>query len=397
MNRFSARWRAALASRAEKNLLRQRRDFTGMQATHIDLGQSPLLSFCSNDYLGLAAHPELQRALADATLRCGVGSGASHMVCGHHHEHSMLEEELAVFTGRDKALVFGSGYAANLSVLGTLATRKDVILQDKLNHASLLDGALLSGARSQRYLHADMASLRHQLERFSGDSKHKDAHLLVATDGVFSMDGDVAPLQEMVALCEEFEALLVVDDAHGLGVLGDAGRGSLSLEQLSQKQVPVLIGTFGKAFGTAGAFVAGPEDMIDYLAQFARPYIYTTAMPPALAAATRKSLQLVREGAALRKALRDNIAYFREQSAQLGLDLMESHTAIQPLVVGDSAATMAVGAYLEERRVLVGQIRPPTVPEGKARLRITLSATHAREDIDTLMHALKGGQEMGLL
>ncbi|MDX1452685.1 MAG: 8-amino-7-oxononanoate synthase [Oleiphilaceae bacterium] len=396
METFEDRWRSALAARADADLMRARRHFAGAQSVHLRLAGRDYISFASNDYLGLAGDSELREKFAQAVARTGVGSGASHMVCGHHEEHHALELELATFTGRDKALVFSSGYAANLAVLGTLASRKDVILQDKLNHASLLDGANLSGARSQRFLHGNVSSLQSCLQRFAGGDK-AGTNVLVATDGVFSMDGDLAPLPEMVAACQPYHALMVVDDAHGMGVLGDEGRGTLQAFGLTQTEVPVLIGTFGKAFGTAGAFVAGPALLMDYLEQFARPYIYTTAMPPALAAVTRHSLRLVVAGDARRSLLQQRISQFKQACAEQQFELMPSDTAIQPLVVGSSGATMKLGAFLEQHGLLTGQIRPPTVPEGKARLRITLSSAHSENDILRLIQTLIAARQEGLV
>lgn len=394
--RFEARWQQALRAREQAHLTRQRRSLSGPQGLRVRLDGRSFVSFASNDYLGLAAHPELGEAFSNAIAENGVGSGASHMVCGHHEEHEQLELELAEFTGRERALVFGSGYAANLSALATLATRNDLILQDKLNHASLLDGAALSGARSLRYQHADTDSLRLQLERIR-DSQKAAEQILVATDGVFSMDGDMAPLADIAKLCADFDALLVVDDAHGMGVLGEQGAGSVSAQGLSPSDVPVLIGTFGKAFGTAGAFVAGSTSLISFFEQFARPYIYTTAMPPALASATRQSLKLIKYGDALRRKLQNNIALFRTECRAAGFALMDSSTAIQPLIVGGNDATMRLGGFLEEAGVLVGQIRPPTVREGSARLRITLSAGHDESDISRLLDTLRAAQKQGML
>lgn len=388
MSKFEQQWQQALAEHSKAGLLRQPPLLQSAQGVHIRVDGRAVLSFASNDYLGLADHPDLKRACSQALDSAGFGGGASHLVCGHQQEHELLEQELAEFTGREQALVFSSGYMANLAVVATLAKAKDLILQDKLNHASLLDGAKLSGARMQRYLHADVASLERYFERFS--AQYQDANTLVVTDGVFSMDGDTAPLAELARLCQDREALLVVDDAHGLGVLGRQGRGTLNAYGMSAHHVPVLVGTFGKAFGSAGAFVAGSATLINYLKQFARPYIYTTSMPPAIAAATRASLALIRseQGERLRSALRENIDYFKACASARGLALMASDTAIQPLVLGSAQRTTQVAKILRQHDILVGAIRPPTVPSNSSRLRITLCATHDKAMIDRLFEVL---------
>jgi len=352
-----------------------------------------MLAFCSNDYLGLANHPDIKQAAIDAIEQHGVGSGASHLVVGHHQEHDLLEAELAKFTQRDRALVFSSGYMANLALVSTLVGKGDAVLEDKLNHASLIDGGLLSGARFQRYLHNDLSSLERYLSRFSSDTNSVNKQLVV-TDGVFSMDGDVAELDGLSKLCKQHDALLMVDDAHGLGVMGLQGRGSLfdhnKLESpLSQDDVPVLMGTFGKAFGTTGAFVAGSNELIEYLIQMARPYTYTTAIPPAMAAATRKSLEIVKVADQQRAHLSGLIFYFRKGVEDLGLQLMPSTTPIQPILIGDSQQAVALSQFLAKEGVLVTAIRPPTVPAGTARLRVTLSASHQFTHIDKLIDALK--------
>ncbi|WP_049620689.1 8-amino-7-oxononanoate synthase [Frateuria defendens] len=341
-----------------------------------------LLGFCSNDYLGLARHPDLAAALKRGADEAGVGSTASALVCGHHREHAALEEELAAWTGRERALLFSTGYMANLGVTQALLARGDASVQDKLNHASLLDAAALAGAELKRYPHADVAGARRQL------ASRPQAAALLATDGVFSMDGDVAPLAGLAALAAEEGALLLVDDAHGLGVLGPQGAGCVAEAGLDARQVPLLVGTLGKALGTAGAFVAGPAALIEGIAQFARSHVYTTAPPPALAAATRAALRLARDDEARRQHLHALIARFRRGAAQLGLPLSPSRTPIQPLLLGDTAAALAAAQALEARGLLVTAIRPPTVPAGTARLRITLSAAHDEDQVDRLLAAL---------
>jgi len=342
-----------------------------------------MLSFCSNDYLGLAQHPQLVRALSRAASSAGVGSTSAHLICGHRAEHARLEEALAAWTGRERALLFSTGYMANLGALQALLAAGDLCVQDKLNHACLLDGAKLSGAELKRYPHADVTAAARQLGARPG------AAALLATDGVFSMDGDVAPLRELAALCADEHASLMVDDAHGLGVLGAHGAGSVSAAGLGQHEVPLLMATLGKALGCAGAFVAGPADLIEGLLQFARTYIYTTAMPPALAAAALEAVQLAQAEDWRRDRLAALIARFRRGAEQLGLPLMASTSAIQPLLLGASEAALAAMQMLEAQGLLVSAIRPPTVPAGQARLRITLSAAHEENHVDRLLEALQ--------
>jgi len=372
---------AQLAERRAANLYRERRLLASPQGGRVVLDGRQVLAFSSNDYLGLANHPDIVRAFAAAAERFGVGSGASHLVCGHASEHQALEEELAAFCGRDRALLFATGYMANLGAISALVASGDLVLEDRLNHASLLDGGLLSGARFQRYLHNDPAALA---ERLTMAGRRK----LVVTDGVFSMDGDIAELPAIAPLCSARGAWLMVDDAHGFGVLGRRGGGVAEHFGLGQDALPILIGTLGKGFGTAGAFVAGSATLIDYLVQFSRPYIYTTAIPPAVAAATRASLQLVMAESWRRDRLVALVARFRAGAAQLGLEVLPSSTPIQPVLVGSEARCMAIGAALWQRGIHVGTIRPPTVPKNTARLRITFSAAHGDGDVDLLLDAL---------
>ncbi|MBK1885335.1 8-amino-7-oxononanoate synthase [Marinobacter sp. DY40_1A1] len=372
---------AELKQRKQAGLYRTRRHISGPQQPVLTADGKRLLSFCSNDYLGLANHPSNLEALRDALPKTGLGGAASHLVCGHHEAHHLLEERLAAFTGRSSALFFSTGYMANLGVISALAGRGDTVFSDRLNHASIIDGCILSRAKVRRYGHGDGGSLAAMLAETSG-------HKLVVTDGVFSMDGDVAPLRELAAVCREHGALLVVDDAHGFGVLGPRGQGSVAEFGLSEEDVPVLIGTLGKAAGTSGAFVAGPEVLMDYLVQKARTYIYTTAMPPALALATLNSIDLIEHGGERRTHLQSLIARFRQEATALGYTLMPSSTPIQPIMVGDNWAALALSQALEERGLLVTAIRPPTVPAGEARLRVTFSAAHSHEDLDSLIQGL---------
>ena len=341
-----------------------------------------LLAFCSNDYLGLADHPDVIAACVAAACEWGVGSGASHLVSGHCSEHHALEEELAAYVGRPRALLFSTGYMANLAVVATLLERGDRVFEDRLNHASLLDAGLASGARFSRYPHSDIAALRSRLARGA------DSRAMVVTDGVFSMDGDVAPLRELASACRESGAWLFVDDAHGFGVLGPGGRGSVEAAGLDAQDVPILMGTLGKACGTFGAFVAGSGDLVETLLQRARTYIYTTALPPSVAAATRASLRLMQAESWRRAKVLDHVARFRREALRLRLPLMDSSTPIQPLLLGTEAAALAASDTLLAAGIWVPAIRPPTVPAGTSRLRITFSAAHTDADVDRLLAAL---------
>lgn len=372
-----------LAQREKEHLTRVRRVIDGAQQPSLTCDGKRVIAFCSNDYLGLANHPQVKEAFKKGVDRYGVGSGASHLVVGHHRVHHQLEEALAEFTGRDRALLFSSGYMANLAVVTTLLNKSAFIFEDKLNHASLIDAGLLSGARFQRYLHNDVDSLSKKLA-----DKKKDDHKLIATDAVFSMDGDIAQLGELSALAKQHQAWLMVDDAHGFGVLGKNGAGSLSEYELTQSDVPILMATLGKACGVMGAFVAGSHTLIESLVQFARTYIYTTALPPAVAEATLGSLRIIKTDDVRRAHLRDLILYFKKSADELNLPLNESMTAIQPLLIGDSQKALLISAALEEKGFLVTPIRPPTVPANTARLRITLSAVHTREQVNQLLEAL---------
>lgn len=371
----------ALLRRHEEGLYRSRRVVDSPQGPRLRSGARELLSFCSNDYLGLAADARLVKALQDGAERWGVGGGAAHLISGHSAAHHALEEELADFLQRPRALTFSTGYMANLGAVAGLVGRGDQVLEDRLNHASLLDAGLASGAAFSRYRHADCADLERRLDRGA-------AQRLIVTDGVFSMDGDEAPLAHLAAVAAAHHAWLMVDDAHGFGVQGPEGRGTVAAAGLGTDQVPVLMATFGKALGTFGAFVAGSEDLVETLIQQARTYVYTTATPPALAEATRAALRIARTESWRRERLHSLIERFREGAQQLQLPLMQTRTPIQPLLVGDSAAAVALAAHLERQGMLVVAIRPPTVPAGSARLRVTLSALHADADVDRLLDAL---------
>jgi len=377
---------SALDERREQNLYRTRKVIASAQGAEVIVDGKRYLNFCSNDYLGLANHPDIVSAFKKAADEFGVGSGGSHLVCGHSALHHRLEEQLAEFTGRPRALLFSTGYMANLGVVNALLGSGDHIFEDKLNHASLLDGGLLSGARFQRFLHNDIANLDSRLARVQEDKN--GGRKLIAVDGVFSMDGDCAPLAELAQLAKKYKAWLMIDDAHGIGVLGKNGGGCAEHFQLDINQLPILMGTLGKAFGTFGAFVAGSETLIETLIQFSRAYIYTTALPPAVAAATSKSLEIIQRETWRREHLQNLIAQFRRGAEQIGLQLFSSDTAIQPLLIGSAAEALRWSEALAARGFWISAIRPPTVPANSSRLRITLSAAHSEKQIEQLLAAL---------
>jgi 8-amino-7-oxononanoate synthase len=372
----------ACDERAQSALLRRVRTVSEIAGTSVLIDGRRLRNFASNDYLGLAQHPALVEALVAAAKCSGVGASAAHLLGGHRDEHAQLEAELASWTGRERALLFSTGYMANLGVMQSLLDPRAVCVQDKLNHACLIDGARLSGARMKRYRHNDVDSARRQL------LSDPDAAVLLASDGVFSMDGDIAPLAELAALCREQQATLMIDDAHGLGVLGTDGAGSVVEAGLSAQDVPVLMATLGKALGVAGAFVAGSAALIDGLQQFARTQIYTTAMPPALAAATLVSVRIARNESWRREKLQRLIAQFRGGAAERAIPLAPSDTPIQPVLIGDSEASMRISARLEAAGLFVPAIRPPSVPDNGARLRVTLSAAHEESEVEHLLDSL---------
>lgn len=341
-----------------------------------------LVNFCSNDYLGLSQQFAVSGALMDAAARTGAGGVASHLVCGHAAEHDALERELADWLQAPRALLLGSGYLGNLAVLQSLLGDGDLCVQDRLNHASLIDAAHLAGCRLRRYPHADAEGALRQLRGAPGGVA------MLATDGVFSMDGDVAPLRGLAAAAQAEGALMYVDDAHGVGVLGPDGRGSVGAARLEVSQVPLQLVTLGKALGGYGAAVVGEADLVEHLAGTARPYIYTTALPPALAAASLAAVRLARAEHWRRGKLAALVHRLRRGLGGHGFELMPSDTAIQPLPCGEDARALALSRALEEEGYWVAAIRPPTVPEGRARLRITLSAAHEEGDVDGLVAAL---------
>lgn len=372
----------SLKERAAQHLFRQRRVLETPQGAEIKVDGQQCLAFCSNDYLGLANHPDVVRAFQLAANHYGLGGGASHLIIGHSTPHHRLEEELAEFTGRPRALVFSTGYMANLGVISALLGGRDHVFEDRLNHASLLDAGQLSGARMQRYRHSDLDDLERRLAKTNSPKK------LIVTDGVFSMDGDRARLPELAALARRYNGWLMVDDAHGFGCIGQGGRGSADDFQLTMDELPILVGTLGKAFGTFGAFVVGSEALIEALVQYARSYIYTTAMPPAIAEASRVSLKILDREQWRRDHLEALITCFRSGCRSLGIPLMPSSTPIQPIIVGDVQKTLSIGEALLKLGILVTPIRPPTVPRGEARLRVTFSANHTMEHVHRLLDAL---------
>lgn len=370
-----------LKQRQAQDLFRHRLTLESGQDAEVSIDSEHFINFSSNDYLGLASHPKLSEAMRAASKRYGAGSGASHLVVGHSEEHHLLEEELAEFLGVERALLFSSGFMANYGVLTSLFDRKDLLVQDKLNHASLIDGGRASEAKMLRYAHNDMNSLERQLQH-SVDTK------MIVTDGVFSMDGDLAPLDDILELAESKKAKLMVDDAHGFGVLGQSGKGTLEHFELAQSNADIYMATLGKALGGYGAFVAGREMLIESLVQFARSYIYTTAIPPAVAAVNRAGLKLVQNEPERRQKLQQNIAYFKQRATEKTLPLMPSDTAIQPVLVRQNDRALEISQGLRKKGILVVAIRPPTVPENSARLRITITANHTKAHIEQLVESI---------
>lgn len=374
--------REELDQRRVQKLYRVRRIAEQWNGTEVFIEGRRLISFCGNDYLGLTQHPAIKKALIKGVEYWGAGAGAAHLVCGHSRAHHVLEEALATFTGRPRALLFSTGYMANLGIATALVRRGSTIFQDRLNHASLIDAASLCGARLRRYKHANPPDLQEKLRN------QTENDTLIMTDAIFSMDGDLAPLPELSALARQHHAILMVDDAHGLGVLGESGRGTLSHFKLNTDQVPILMGTLGKAFGVFGAFVAGEEDLIETLIQKARTYIYTTALPSALAAACHTGLHVLEKESWRRERLFAHIQYFKHHLHRAKLPLMESCTPIQPLMIGNPEQALTFSEQLFDAGLMVTAIRPPTVPPNTARLRITLSATHTEAEVNKLIETL---------
>lgn len=376
--------RERLARLAAQHLQRRRRTVTATgDGAAVIVDGRPLINFCGNDYLGLNAHPALAEAMARSAAAAGAGSGASHLISGHGQEHERLEQELAQFTGRERAVLFSTGYMANLAAITCLAARHSPVIMDRLCHASLLDAARLAGARLGRFAHGDAAAAAAALAQ---DPAAEQA--LLVTEGVFSMDGDLAPLPQLSAAASAAGATLIVDDAHGLGVLGATGRGCLEHFHLDATAVPILVGTLGKAFGCFGAFIAADADYIEWFVQSARSYIYTTALPPPVAAAAREALAVAATEDWRRVRVLELTARLRRGCAQAGVPLLPSPSPIQPLILGDSARALAVSDELFAAGFWVTAIRPPTVPKDSARLRITLSAAHSEQQVDALIDAL---------
>ena len=375
-----------LDQRKADGLLRQRRLLDSPQAEHIVTNDKKYLSFCSNDYLGLANHPALIAAMQAAAGDSGVGSGASNLITGHHRYHDNLEKQLAKFVQMPAALVFSTGYMANIGVLGALVGRGDAIFADKLNHACLNDGGYYSMAEFNRFAHNDVVALEKLLK--ASKAKHK----LIAVDAVFSMDGDIAPIPDYLRLCEQYDAYLYVDDAHGFGVLGEHGKGSLSHFNLASPRI-IYMATLGKAAGVAGAFVAGEQVVIDYLIQTAKSYVYSTPAPPALSATLSASINLIEKGDDLRTHLQHLIATLKTNLSLQTWQLLPSNTAVQPLVVGSNQAVLALSEHLQKQGILVPAIRPPTVPVNTGRLRISLSAAHTESDVIQLAKAINQAEK----
>lgn len=384
--RLTERILAARVQRTMQGRVRQRRTVTRRDGVRCEVDGRWLTNFAGNDYLGLSQHFGVVDALQASASRDGVGSGASHLVCGHHANHDALEKELADWLGAPRALLFGSGFLANLAVLQSLLGEDDVCVQDRLNHASLIDAARLAGCKLRRYPHADPEGALRQLRTVP------DGAAMIATDGVFSMDGDVAPLRELSLVARVQQALIYVDDAHGVGVVGPEGRGCVAEAGLETAGV-LQLATLGKALGGYGAVVLGSEEIIGHLAETARPYIYTTALPPAQAAATLAAVKLARRDHWRREKLQTLVAHFRQTAMFRDLPLLPSTGPIQPLMCGDEKRATALATALEAQGFWVPSIRPPTVPDGKARLRITLSSLHTQAEVDALIDALSWARD----
>ncbi|MBE8215393.1 MAG: 8-amino-7-oxononanoate synthase [Endozoicomonadaceae bacterium] len=377
----------ALKKRKQLSLYRIRYPRESPQKTHIKVANQYYLNFCSNDYLGLASHPKLIQSFQKSVQKEGVGSGAANLITGYSVAHQQLESALAEWTGRESALLFSNGYLANLGIMTALIKRKDTLTQDQLNHASLLDAGILCRAKLQRYRHLNTNHLTAILDKSIQKNK------FIATESIFSMNGDQAPLPQLAQIATMYQATLIVDDAHGIGVLGKHGAGSLSYHGLSQQEAPILMGTLGKAFGLIGAFVAGSTALIETLIQYARTYIYTTALPASIAETALVSLKIIQSESWRRHKLYDNITYFKTKMASLSIKLLPSNTAIQPLFIGEASTALQVAYFLKSQSILVSAIRPPTVPIDTSRLRITLSTEHTFQQIDQLVLALKAACE----
>ena len=386
---FNKKLNQRLQNLQQQQLYRSRCVVESAQDVTLNIQGQSLTNFCSNDYLGLANHPEVKQAFKNAVDEYGVGSGASQLVTGHQKAHHALEEELAEFIGREHVLLFSTGYMANLGVVSALSERKDEIFEDKLNHASLIDAALLSRAALTRYPHKNIEELEKQLIKSNAENK------IIISDGVFSMDGDKADLRSLINTAHKHNAILMIDDAHGIGVLGNKGQGIIGEFDgaIPELDLPIFVGTLGKAFGTFGAFVAGSHELIETFINFSRSYIYTTAMPAAVAEATRASLRLIQQGDERRECLQKRIKQFREGCSELGIYITPepeygSASPIQPIIVGEAEKALRLSQSLQQQGLLISAIRPPTVPQNTSRLRVTFSANHTAEHVEKLLFAL---------
>lgn len=387
-------WREQLIqqhrNRVTAKTWRERQTVQNAPGRELKINGKTYLNFCSNDYLGLANHPALSTAAITTTQERGTGAAASHLICGHHDIHHELENELATFVGAEKAIAFSTGYMANLAVPQTFLERGDLVLQDRLNHASLIDAGRFCEANLKRYRHLDFGHAKTILLKSNANKK------LLTTDGVFSMDGDQAPLNELTQICRQTDTLLLVDDAHGFGVLGKTGAGSLEQHEICVGNGVLMLGTLGKAAGSFGAFIAGDAVYIDSLLQQARSYVYTTALPPSVAAATRAAIQIFQTEPERREKLNSNINYFRQATESLHLQTLNSKTAIQPILLGDSETALQATKLLQQQGLWITAIRPPTVPAGTARIRITISCEHRQSDLDQLINALSSDAMLAL-
>jgi 8-amino-7-oxononanoate synthase len=379
MKHLKARLQQRLEKREQAQWMRTVRKAQSPMGREIHIENQQFLNFSSNDYLGFANHPQIRQATIDAIAQYGVGGGASHIICGHSEPHHHLERKIAELLDRDDALLFSTGFMANLAVMTSLLERKDAVFQDRWNHASLIDGGLAQPGSFVRFKHNDMTDLQAKLE--STPARHR----IICADSVFSMDGDICDTQGLVSQAQAYDALLYLDDAHGIGVLGDSGLGIIDHAKLSQEELPLIVLTLGKALGCAGALVVGEKTLIETIRQYGRSYIYTTASPPAIAAGVSKALDLLAESPGTRQHLSALIHYFIDKATACGLPLMPSPTPIQPLLLGSEEAALSCQTFLERKGILATAIRPPTVPVGSCRVRLTLTASHTFADIDYLL------------
>lgn len=381
-----------LNSLKENSLLRELKIISGGNKERVNIKGKEVINLSSNNYLGLACHPRLQEASREATLRYGTSAASSRLIAGNMEIHRELEAELAAFKETEAALLFSSGYMANVGIISALMGKGDIIFSDKLNHASIVDGILLSQAHWKRYRHRDIKSLEELLEKYKGYKKK-----LIITDTVFSMDGDIAPLAELAELAKKYQSLFMVDEAHATGILGDKGKGAVEHFKLKEK-VDIQMGTLSKALGGFGAFVAGRKELINYLLNKSRSFIYTTALPPGAAGAGRAALQIIAEEPQRRKDLWDKVHFFRESLKRLGFNTGMSQTQIIPLIIGDNKLAVDFGEKILEKGVYAPGIRPPTVPQGEGRIRLSLMATHSREDLEKALLAIEEtGKELGII